>query len=78
MSPTIASRTASPKELQPFVVDLLSLAIPVGNALMHQRDLIEGDVMRHHTKDMVYRQIKLLILSEREPYSIDDIIQHTS
>ena len=66
------------EKLQPLVVDFLAFGVAVGNALVHQRNLIETDVVGKDAENSVQRQIKLLILSEREPYSIDDIIQHTS
>ena len=72
------------QELKSFVVDGLSFGISPHDALVHQSQLIVADVVWTDADNAVKRQIKLLLLAEREPYSVYDVgnrsyfIQHTS
>ena len=56
------------KKLQPLVVDGLSFLVAVHDTLVHERHLVIADVAWQEADDVAQRQIKLLILSEREPY----------
>ena len=66
------------QKLKPLVVDGLALGVSSHDALVHQSQFVEADIVRIKTDDVEQRRIKLLLLTEREPYSINDIIQHTS
>ena len=72
------------QELQTLVVDGLSFLVAVHHALVHQGHLVIADVVGIEADDVAQRRIKLLILAEREPYSVYDVgnrsyfIQHTS
>ena len=65
------------KKFQPLVVDGLAF-LAAHDALVHQGLLVVFDVFGEESQDVVNRQIKLLLLAEREPYSADEVIQHIS
>ena len=66
------------QELKPLVVDRLALGVSSHDALVHQSQFIEADVVRIEPDDVKQRRIKLLLLSERELYPVNNVIQHTS
>ena len=66
------------EKLQSLVVDRLSFLVAVHDALVHERHLIIRDVARVDPDDVMDRNIKFPLLAEREPYKIENVIQHTS
>lgn len=66
------------KEFQPFIVYRLALCITPCDALVQECCLVISDIVWNDADDLVQGQIKLLLLAEREPYPVNNIIQHTS
>ena len=67
------------QEFQTFVILRTSLFVPLANTLMQQSLLVELDVMRIKAQNVVKGRKKLLLLAERELYSINDVVNpHTS
>ena len=66
------------EKLESFVVYRLSLCITTCYTLVQKSSLVIIDIVGNKANDMVQRQIKLLLLAERELYSINYIIQHIS
>ena len=56
------------KKLQALVVGPASVGHAHGLAAVHQRELVDADVARVVAGNLVYKNIKLLILYEKEPY----------
>ena len=50
----------------------------MSNALVHERELVVGNVVWQETDYFFQSKIKLLILAEWELYPVYYIIQHTS
>ena len=66
------------QELQSLIVQRLAFVIALADALVHQRLTVILDVVRIKTEYLVKRRKKLLILAERELYSVNDVINpHT-
>ena len=67
------------QELQPLVVLRTTLFVPLANTLVQQSLLVKLDVVGIETQNLVESRKKLLLLSEREPYSINNVnIVHSS
>ena len=66
------------QKFKSFVVYGLSLCITTRYALVQECSLVISDIVWDNADNLVQGQIKLLFLAEREPYSVDNIIQHTS
>ena len=67
------------QELKSFVVQGASLVVSLSATLMGQRNLIILDIVGIEANDGVKRRKKLLLLAERELYTVDDIVKpHTS
>jgi hypothetical protein len=66
------------QEFQTLIVQRLAFVIALADALVHERLTVILDVVRIKTEYLVKRRKKLLILAERELYSIYKIIQHIS
>ena len=67
------------QELQSLVVQRLALVVALADALVHQRHLVILDIVGVESQYLIKRRKKLLLLTERELYSIYDVIKpHTS
>ena len=66
------------KKFEPLIVHWLPFLVAVHDALVHQGHLVITDIVGIESDDLVQRQIKLLILAERELYPVNNVIQHTS
>ena len=67
------------EKLQAFVVQRLALLVAAADALVHQCLLVVADIMGIEPHDLVERRKKLLLLAEREPYTVNNIPKpHTS
>ena len=67
------------QELQPLIVQRLSLVIATAHTLMQQSLLIVVDLTGVEPHDVIKRRKKLLLLAEREPDMVDNILKpHTS
>ena len=67
------------KEFQALIVQGLALVVALTDALMHQRLLVILDVAGIESQNVVKSRKKLLLLAEREPYTVNDVTKpHTS
>ena len=66
------------EEFKAFVVHGFALGVAAEHALVHQRELVVAYVVGIEANDLAQRQIKLLVLAERELNSVDEITQHIS
>ena len=68
-----------PKKLQSLIIQRLALVVAPADTLMHQSLTVVLDVVGIEAQYLVESRKKLLFLAEREPYSVNDIINpHTS
>ena len=63
------------QKLQSFVVQGFTLCIATMDTLVHQSLLVISNVVRIETQYRIKRRKKLLLLTERELQSINDIIK---
>jgi len=62
------------KELQPLIVQRLALVVALADALVQECLAIILDMVGIEAEYLVESRKKLLLLAEREPYAVDEII----
>ena len=67
------------KKLKSLIIKRFALVVALTDAFVHQRHLVILDVAGVESQYLIKRRKKLLLLAERELYSINNVIKlHTS
>ena len=64
------------KKFEALIVQWLSFLVAPGHTLVHQGELVELYPVWVETEDFVKSRTKLLVLAERKPHAVNEIINH--